>query len=180
MELLKLKKVMMRNCVDCGYPVSGGGNRHAADRHVIRSRQGERWLHRRSREKARKQRASDMVGIVRGVAVAGTGKPSASSGEKAGVKKGVGKWSIVARFVGHWVPGEIAGREPRPKQFAVPVSVPINGSTSTGVSSGVGRGLARAFCLSSWFERPTPSSTAGGDQCGRPLLISSKLFKKCL
>ncbi len=89
--MLRLKKVALRNCVDCGFPVSGGGNRHAADRHVIHGRRGERWVHRRSREKARKQRAADMAGIVRGVSVAGTGKPSASSGEKAGVKKGVGK-----------------------------------------------------------------------------------------
>lgn len=86
--MLKLKKVALRNCVDCGYSVSGGGNRHAADRHVISGRRGERWLHRKSREKARKQRAADMDGIVRGVSVAGVGGSKAAShrrGKKATV-----------------------------------------------------------------------------------------------
>lgn len=51
---------------------------------------GERGDHRRLkrlRKKHAKQAAKDMAGTVRGVSVAGTGKPSASSDKKAGVKK---------------------------------------------------------------------------------------------
>lgn len=58
---------------------------------------GERGEHRRLKrlhKKHNRQIARDMAGIVRGVAVAGTGKPSASSGEKAGVKNKVAKMAI--------------------------------------------------------------------------------------
>lgn len=82
-----LKKVRLKNCVDCGFLVSGGGDRHAANRHVIRGKRGERHRHRKALAAARARRAADMAGIVRGVSVAGTGKPSASSDQKAGVKK---------------------------------------------------------------------------------------------
>lgn len=84
--MLRLKKVALRNCIDCGYPVSGGGNRHAADRHVLSGRRGERWLHRNAREKARKERAADMYGIVRGVAAVGVGGSKAASHRKGRVK----------------------------------------------------------------------------------------------
>lgn len=84
--MLRLKKVGLKKCVDCGFPVSGGGNRHAADRHVIRDRRGERWVHRRSREKARKQRAADMAGIDRGAAVAGTSGSKAATHRRGRAK----------------------------------------------------------------------------------------------
>lgn len=54
---------------------------------------GERGDHRRLkrlRKKHSKQVAKDMAGTVRGVSVAGTGKPSASSDKKAGVKDKIG------------------------------------------------------------------------------------------
>lgn len=50
---------------------------------------GERGDHRRLkrlRKKHNKQVAKDMAGTIRGVAIAGTGKPSTSSDQKAGVK----------------------------------------------------------------------------------------------
>ena len=86
---MRLKKVALRECTDCGFPVSGGGNRHAVGHCVPGERHGERWRRRKSQDKARRQHQADMAGVVRGVSVAGTGKPSASSGEKAGVKKTV-------------------------------------------------------------------------------------------
>lgn len=78
-----MKKVSMRNCVDCGFPVSGGGNRHAADRCVPRGKRGDRYHSLSPKpEKALPMLTTD----VRGVAVAGVGGNQAKShrqGKKA-------------------------------------------------------------------------------------------------
>lgn len=86
--MLKLKRVRLKDCVECGFPVSGGGNIHAVGHHVVRVRNGERWRHRKSREKARKQLVADMAGVIRGVAVKGT------SGSKAATHRAGRKLSV--------------------------------------------------------------------------------------
>lgn len=81
--MLRLKKVSMRNCIECGFPVSGGGNRHAADWHVIRGKRGDR-KHSLSAKVNTEMKA--LVFDARGVSVAGVGGGQAKThrqGKKA-------------------------------------------------------------------------------------------------
>ncbi len=82
-----IKKVTMKNCEECGFPVSGGGNRHAAGRHVPRGKRGDRY---RSLYAKRETRIVAQSFDTRGVSVAGVGGSKAAShrmGKKAATKK---------------------------------------------------------------------------------------------
>lgn len=79
-----MKKVRMNKCVDCGFTVSGGGNRHAADRCVPRGKRGDRY-HSLSPKKEGPVMAT-LTFDARGVSVAGVGGSQAKThrqGKKA-------------------------------------------------------------------------------------------------
>lgn len=65
------------NGVVCGFPVASGGDRHKEGACPIRGRHGEHHMA-RQRAKRRAGYAADFH-VNRGAAIAGTGKPAASS-----------------------------------------------------------------------------------------------------
>ncbi len=74
-----MKKAKKKNCIDCGHPVGGGGNRHAKDccprrPGVYGGSRMEKLLKRREAKKQKK--------VQRGIPVAGTGAGAAEQEEK--------------------------------------------------------------------------------------------------